>query len=103
MRHSVRHTVPHGQGRERLGVTLPLSSGTRRLAVQALLVLTLVLRLGALFGNVGYGIPRVVDADEQEQNRSRTAADECRCRIAREQKRRADECCVGGERKYHMP
>jgi hypothetical protein len=33
-----------------------------------MLVLTLVLRLGVLDGYVGNGIPRVVDADEQEHN-----------------------------------
>src|SRR5258707_8062815 len=75
----------------------------RRRASEAMLVLTLILRLGLLEDNVGNGIPRVVDADEQEQHRHRTDAEQGRHRIAREQKRRDDECCVGDERKYRMP
>ena len=68
-----------------------------------MLVLTLVLRLSVLDGNVGNGIPRVMDADEQEQHRHRTDAEQCRHRIAREHKRRDDECRVGDERKDRMP
>src|SRR5260370_1256730 len=40
-----------------------------------MLVLTLVLRLSVLDDNVGNGIPRVVDADEQEQHRHTTGAE----------------------------
>src|SRR5258708_39068187 len=68
-----------------------------------MLVLTLVLRLSVLDDNVGNGIPRVVDADEQEQHRHRTGAEQGRHRIAQEQKRHDDEYCVGDERKYHIP
>ncbi|MFL5698864.1 MAG: hypothetical protein ACJ797_17420, partial [Ktedonobacteraceae bacterium] len=75
----------------------------RRRASQTILVLTLVLRLGALDGNVDHGIPRIVDAGEQKQKRSRTDAEQCRRRIAREHNRRDDECCVGNERKDRIP
>ena len=68
-----------------------------------MLVLALVLRLGLLEDNVGNGIPRVVDTDEQEQNRSSTGDEQRRCRIAREHNCRDDECGVGDERKDRMP
>src|SRR6266571_3051501 len=75
------------------------AQGTRASQV----ILTLVLRLRELDSNVGNGIPGVVDADEQEQNRNRTDAEQCQRRIAREHNRRDDECCVGNERKDRMP
>jgi len=68
-----------------------------------MLVLALVLWPGEFDGNVGHGIPRVVDANEQEQHRHRTGDEQCRRRIAWEYDRRDDECCVGDERKDHMP
>src|SRR2546421_8026051 len=66
-------------------------------------ILTLVLRLREPDGNVGNGIPRVVDADEQEQKRNRSDDEQCRRRIAQETNRRDDKCCVGNERKDRMP
>src|SRR5437660_10970817 len=69
----------------------------------ALLFLALVLRLGEFDGNVDHVIPRVVDAYEQEQDRSRGDDEQCRCRIAWEQQRRDEEGSVGGQRKDRMP
>src|SRR5260370_32730912 len=51
------------------------------------LVLTLVLRLGEFEGDVGYIIPGVVDADEQQQHRCRGD----------------DEPGIGDERQDRMP
>src|SRR5438552_11348663 len=68
-----------------------------------MLVLARVLWLGALDGNVGHGIPRVVDTDEQEQHRSRSDDEQCRRRMAWEHHRRDDECGVGDERKDRIP
>src|SRR5713226_3906755 len=70
---------------------------------RTMLVLALVLRLGALDGKVGHGIPRVVDPDEQEQHRCSTDDEQCRHRIVWEYHRRDDECGVGDERKDRMP
>src|SRR5438309_10953774 len=67
------------------------------------LVLTLVLRLGEFDGNIGHVIPGVVDTDEQQQHRSRGDDEQCRCRIAWEQKRCDEEGGVGDERKDRMP
>lgn len=62
-----------------------------------MLFLTLV--LGREFdGCIGHVIPRVVDADEQEQERCRSDDEEGRCRVDWEQKRRDDEGGVGDER-----
>src|SRR5712692_1956931 len=66
------------------------------------LVLTLVLPLGEFDGNVGHVIPGVVDADEQEQHRCSGDDEQCRCRMAWEQKRRDDEGSVGDQRKDRM-
>jgi hypothetical protein len=99
MRHYVSNNLPHGQG---LSVS-ELRCLFRLTHSEEILVLTLVLRLGELDDNIGNVIPRVVDADEQEQNRSRSDAEQCRRRIAREHNRRDDECCVGDERKERMP
>ncbi len=68
-----------------------------------MLVLALVLGLGEYDGSVGHVIPRVVDADEQEQHRRRSDDEQGRCRMAWEQKRRDDEGGVGDERKNRMP
>ncbi len=68
-----------------------------------MLVLALVLGPGEFDGNVGHVIPRVVDADEQEQHRYRSDDEQGRCRMAREQNRRDDEGGVGDERKDRMP
>src|SRR6266536_6725829 len=73
-------------------------TGARRM-----LVLALVLLPGEFDGRVGHVIPRVVDADEQEQYRCRSDAEECRCRMDWEQKRRDDEDGVGDERQDGMP
>src|SRR5216683_3875620 len=67
------------------------------------LVLTLVLRLGESEGDVGYIIPGVVDADEQQQHRCRGNDEQCRCWIAWKQKRRDDEPGIGDERQDRMP
>ena len=67
------------------------------------LVLVLVLRPGELDGNVGNGIPGVVDANEQEQNSNRTDDEQCRHRIAQEHNCRDEEGGVGDERKDGMP
>src|SRR6266849_2418250 len=67
------------------------------------LVLTLVLRLGEIDGNIGHVIPGVVDADEQEQHRSRGDDEQCRRRIAWEHNRGDDEPSIGDERKDRMP
>src|SRR6266702_2472106 len=66
-------------------------------------ILTLVLPLRELDGKVGNGIPRVVDAGEQEQQRNRSDDEQCWRRIAQEHNRRDDECGVGNERKDRMP
>ncbi len=68
-----------------------------------MLVLTLVLQLATIDGDVGNGIPRVVDPDEQEQKRGGTDDEQCRYRIAWEHYRGDDECCVGDERQCRMP
>src|SRR5260221_3376029 len=80
---------------------LPLKA-TRRPPSQALLVLALVLRPGEVDGNVDHVIPRVVDADEQEQHRSRGDDEQCRCRMAWEQHRRDEEGSVGDQRQDRM-
>src|SRR2546423_6425516 len=66
-------------------------------------ILTLVPWLRELDGKVGNGIPRVVDAGEQEQKRNGSDDEQCQRRIAQEHNRRDDECCVGNERKDRMP
>ena len=68
-----------------------------------MLVLALVLGPGEFDGRVGHVVPRVVDADEQEQHRSLGDDEQYRHRIAREQNRRDDEGGVGDERKDRMP
>src|SRR6266550_4395703 len=69
------------------------------LASQAILVLIRVLRLGEIDCNVGHSIPSIVDAGEQEQQRSSSDAKQCWRRIYREQNRCDDECSVGNNRK----
>src|SRR5260221_12255111 len=66
------------------------------------LVLTLVLPLGEVEGNIGHVIPGVVDADEQEQHRCRGDDEQCRSRMAWEQHRRDEEGSVGDQRKDRM-
>ena len=73
----------HKQGLPTLRVPTALDQ-RQRTGARLMLVLTLVLRLGALDGDVGNGIPRVVDADEQEQHRNRTDDEQCQRRIAQE-------------------
>ncbi len=68
-----------------------------------MLVLALVLRLGEVDGNVEHGIPRVVDADEQEQHRHCADDEQCRHRMAWEHNRRDEECGVGDERQDRIP
>ena len=68
-----------------------------------MLVLALVLRPGEVEGNVDHVIPRVVDTDEQEQHRSRSDDEQCRCRMAWEHYRRDEEGSVGDQRKDRMP
>src|SRR6266702_4439552 len=75
----------------------------QRTGATPLLVLALVLRPGEFGGNVDHVIPRVVDADEQEQHRSRGDDEQCRCRMAWEQHRRDEEGSVGDQRKDRMP
>src|SRR2546425_3513953 len=67
------------------------------------LVLMLVLRLGEFDGNIGHVIPGVVDADEQQQHRSRSDDEQCRRRLDWKQKRRDDEPGIGDERQDRMP
>ena len=55
----------HKQGLPTLRVTTAMYQNQRTRG-RTFLVLALVLRLGEIDGNVGNGIPRVVDADEQE-------------------------------------
>src|SRR5260221_7422685 len=66
------------------------------------LVMRLVLALGQFEGKIGHIIPGVVDADEQQQHRCRSDDEQCRCRMAWEQKRRDDEGSVGDQRKDRM-
>src|SRR5947208_4978 len=67
------------------------------------LVLALVLGPGEFDGNVGHVIPRVVDANEQEQHRSRSDDEQCRHRITWEHHRRDEEGGVGDQRQDRMP
>ncbi len=62
-----------------------------------------VLRPGELKGNVCHDIPRVVDADEQQQHRSRSDDVQGRCRVTWEQNRRDDEGGVGDQRQERIP
>src|SRR5689334_23173464 len=71
--------------------------------MRSLLVLTLVLHLGALDGNVGHSIPGIMNADEQKQNRCRSDAEQGRYRIAWEHNCRDDDDYVRDEWKYDMP
>src|SRR6266516_3857896 len=98
----VRIHEPAQAGSSLSGVTTAMYQN-QRTCTRTILVLALVLRLGALKGNVGHGIPRVVDTDEQEQNRSSTDDEQCWRRIAWEHHRRDDKCGVGDERKSRMP
>src|SRR5207302_9891697 len=69
---------------------------------KCVLVLAFVLPPREFDGNVGHVIPRVVDADEQEQHRCRGDDEQCRCRIAWKQNRRDDERGVRDQRQNRM-
>ena len=62
-----------------------------------------ILRLGALEGRVGHGIPCVVDANEQEQHRYRSDDEQGRYPLSREHNRRDDEGGVRDERQDRIP
>jgi hypothetical protein len=61
------------------------------------LVLTLVLMMDVLDRKVGHRIPRVVDTNEQEQNRRSGDDEECRHWIDWEYDRRDEERSIGGK------
>ena len=60
----------------------------QRNCTRTILVLALVLGPGEFDGDVGHVIPRVVDADEQQQHRSRGDDEQCRRRMDWEHNRR---------------
>src|SRR6266496_2294933 len=75
----------------------------QRTGARLLLVLARVLGPGTFEGSIGYDIPCVVDADEQEQHRSRRDDEQGRCRVTWEQNRRDDEGGVGDQRQDPLP
>ena len=85
-----------------LRVTTALDQ-SQRTGARLLLVLARVLGPGAFEGRVGHDIPRIVDADEQEQHRSRSDDEHCWGRVTWEQNRRDDEGGVGDERQDRVP
>src|SRR5579875_971779 len=56
-----------------------------------------------LISNIGNGIPRVVDTDEQHQNGNSTNDEQRRFWLAGEDKRGDDKRRIGDKREYCMP
>src|SRR5260221_14774072 len=94
-----------GRKAERLCSSTPQkrSRPDRSTGERTMLVLALVLRPGEVDGNVEHAIPRVVDADEQEQHRHCADDEQSRHRMAWEHTRRDEECGVGDQRQDCIP
>jgi hypothetical protein len=72
-------------------------------AYRTFLIPALVFRMGALDGQVGHEIPRVMDTDKQEHDHDRTDEIQSQRRIRWERNRGGNKYDIRDERKYDIP